>query len=573
MDTGDRRSGNFDDLFEDLDRFFNQSGEDSEAGDEGGRSREGHQGSEPVDWSTDDPSDDRPGGPADEHPRPSDPGSSGSDNEDILPSGWLADVEGLDEQAAPVQPPSERHRPTPEPAGWDGTGANRLDDTAEMAAEDWTRLREALGAEGAGQESSTAGPEPEERGELTLEDLKKAPPEYRDLPMADEDTGDTAEPGAAVPGAEDEEDAGAESVPGPPPEEEPDAFPWDEPAIADVEMAADQVAEEFAPGEGEDEMAEEADLLSDLTGPAAPPPSVGAEESMAGPSWEEPASRPMIPEPAEPMGVGTRNVPAALLTAVALAAAALISLAVAKAAFAVVAGAIVLLGQAELYATMQRRGSQPATALGLVVGGFVLAGAYLRGEPAMMMFLAVGLAATLLWFMAVPAKAREGALGNVGVTMLGIVYVPFLAGYLLLLLAQAQSGRALMLSVLGLTFLYDAAAFFFGSFWGNRPLAHTISPKKSWEGLFGATVVTFAVAIAVLPEISPFDPSVARAVGMALIVSIFAPLGDLAESLLKRDLGVKDMGSFLPGHGGALDRIDSALFVGMAAFYFVRVFF
>ena len=112
-------------------------------------------------------------------------------------------------------------------------------------------------------------------------------------------------------------------------------------------------------------------------------------------------------------------------------------------------------------------------------------------------------------------------------------------------------------------------AFAFGSFYGKRPLAPTISPKKSWEGLLAATFITFIVSIAVLPSIKPLTWG--RSVGLAIVIAVFAPIGDLAESAMKRDLGVKDMGSILPGHGGIMDRIDSALFVIPAAFYFLRL--
>src|SRR5262249_5551663 len=251
--------------------------------------------------------------------------------------------------------------------------------------------------------------------------------------------------------------------------------------------------------------------------------------------------------------------------------AAVISLWISKAAFAVVASIIVLIAQAELYATMHRRGYQPATALGLVLGAMLLAGADLRGEAAMLMFIALGTVLSFLWDMAAAPKAREGALRNVGLTLLGIVYVPFLAGYALILLSQPSMGTALVLSILGVTFLYDIAAFAVGSFYGKRPLAPTISPKKSWEGLFGATIVTLFVGTAVFSNIEPIQPSIPKAIGLALIIVILAPLGDLSESLIKRDLHVKDMGTLLPGHGGVLDRIDSVLFVLPAAWYFLRL--
>ncbi len=187
------------------------------------------------------------------------------------------------------------------------------------------------------------------------------------------------------------------------------------------------------------------------------------------------------------------------------------------------------------------------------------------------MFVALGAVLSFLWYMAAAPKAREGALRNIGLTLLGIVYVPFLAGYALILLSQPSMGTALVLSVLGVTFLYDIAAFAMGSFYGKHPLAPTISPKKSWEGLSGATVVTLFVGTAVFSNIAPIQPSIPKAIGLALVVVILAPLGDLSESLIKRDLRVKDMGTLLPGHGGVLDRIDSLLFVLPAAWYFLRL--
>jgi phosphatidate cytidylyltransferase len=219
---------------------------------------------------------------------------------------------------------------------------------------------------------------------------------------------------------------------------------------------------------------------------------------------------------------------------------------------------------------MQRRGYQPATALGLVIGGLLLAAAYLRGEAGALTFVSFGLILTFFWYMAAHPRAREETLKNVSATMLGVVYLSLLASYALLLLSL-PGGKALVLSVIGLTALYDVSAFAVGSFMGRRPLAPTISPKKSWEGLLGATIVTFIVGFALLPQIDPIRGSLTRAVAVSVVIVIFAPLGDLAESLLKRDLRVKDMGTVLPGHGGVLDRIDSILFVAPAVFYLLRL--
>jgi phosphatidate cytidylyltransferase len=236
-----------------------------------------------------------------------------------------------------------------------------------------------------------------------------------------------------------------------------------------------------------------------------------------------------------------------------------------------VAGIVVLFAQAELYATMQRRGFQPATMLGLVLGALTLIGAYTRGEAGMLFMVPLSVALCFLWYMGAPAKTRSGSLANIAATMFGVVYIPLLAGYALVVLTQQHFGRALLLALIGLTFLYDIVAFAVGSIWGSRPLAPTISPKKSWEGLVGGSFVTVLVAWAALPAIDPMNAL--KSIAFGLVVIVFAPLGDLAESALKRDLGVKDMGTIFPGHGGALDRIDSILFVAPAIFYFLRLVF
>jgi phosphatidate cytidylyltransferase len=429
--------------------------------------------------------------------------------------------------------------------------------------------------------------------ELTLDDLKKAPAEYRELPGPRDEPESSAAPVTASAGWDPSGGPG-DDVPEapegalPPPDREGEApsevaaeevaaeeAEWPEPTIAEVEAAADQLAEEFRDAEEPSEV--EAELLSDLDEPSGPRTvRVGATESLTGPTWEEPTSQPIMGETsAQGPGPGTgpgRNMTAAVGTAVALALGAVVTLLIAKWLFVIMAGAVVILGQFELYATMQRRGHRPATALGLAVGGFMLAGAYRKGEPAISFFLALGLLLSFLWYMAAPLKARENLIRNIGSTMLGILYVPMLAGYVFMLLAQPHSGRALMLTVIGLAFVYDISAYGFGSFWGSRPLAPTISPRKSWEGLFGATVITFALAIVLVPAAVDYL-TLTRALGLALVIIVFAPLGDLVESLIKRDLGVKDMGSVLPGHGGVLDRIDSVLLVAPAAFYYIRLIF
>jgi phosphatidate cytidylyltransferase len=295
---------------------------------------------------------------------------------------------------------------------------------------------------------------------------------------------------------------------------------------------------------------------------------VGTDEPVMGhgPAWEDPTSHAVVGESAPSRG--GRNLSAALISGLGLGALALILLAIGPAPFAILAAAVLLAAQAELYAVAHGRGYQPATALGLVIGGLILYASYNKGGVAMGAMLTLGLILTFFWYMVVPAKARKGTLVNASITLLGMVYVPFFAGVIFQLL-PVKGGRAVVIWIIGLTVIYDVFAFIIGSFWGRRPLAGSISPNKSWEGAIGASLVTFFVGLAFGPQISPL--TVGSSIGLAMVVLVMAPLGDLAESALKRDLGVKDMSTIMPGHGGLMDRIDSLLFVLPAAFYFLQM--
>jgi phosphatidate cytidylyltransferase len=295
---------------------------------------------------------------------------------------------------------------------------------------------------------------------------------------------------------------------------------------------------------------------------------VGDAEALGGPSWQEPTAVEVGPE-VERGGPG-RNVQVAFLTGIALAALAVGAIALGPGPFAVLAGIVVLVAQGEFYFALQKRHYQPATALGLVTGALVLGAAYYSGEPAMLAMTALGVIASFLWYMTVPAQHRRNVVSNIGLTVLGIVWIPMLAGYILVLLPYTD-GRALVVSILGLTIAYDASAFAVGYFWGSRPLAPSISPKKSWEGAIGATLVVIAIGVGVVASAVELLDTIPRAVGLAVVVALFAPFGDLAESIVKRDLGIKDMGSVLPGHGGVLDRIDGMLFVVPAAVLYLRL--
>ena len=399
--------------------------------------------------------------------------------------------------------------------------------TGEMTGEEWERFRQAL-----------------EEEVVRLDEPKAEEAEGERLPSGADETTSTKEPDQEI------------------------AIGEERPEAEEVEAAAEHFAETIrqTPEDVERE------LLADLEEPVGEPGTVRVGAGVAEerpPTWEEPAIGIHEDVEAGPAPAG-RNLPAALISGGLLAFAALALLAIGKAPFVALAIGLIVLGQGEFYAVLKSHGAQPATALGLIAGAIIMAGAYNRGEAAALFGVFLAMALALPWYMAAPQKVRRGTVTNVGATLLGVVYVPFLASFALIILRiPGVTGRNLLLTVLGLTVLYDVCAFAIGSLWGNRPLAPTISPKKSWEGAIGATFVLLLVALAIVPSVEPF--TAARAVGLALVIAVAAPLGDLVESALKRDLGLKDMGSLLPGHGGVLDRVDSILFAAPAAWYFIRL--
>jgi phosphatidate cytidylyltransferase len=325
------------------------------------------------------------------------------------------------------------------------------------------------------------------------------------------------------------------------------------------------------PPELDDADAVERDILSDLQGQQEVPAVIVGTEGITGPSWQEPASV-EVGADLERRGpdAGERDVPAAFLTGTILAGVAVASLLIGPAAFATVATVIVLLAQGELFGVMVRHRHQPATAVGLTTGALMMVGAYQRGVVAIPAMFVLGVIATFLWYLTVPAMQRKNIMLNAGLTVLNIAWIPFLAGYLIAL-SKEPDGRELVIAVVGLTYLYDTAAFMSGTVvggaWLRRGMAPATSPKKSWEGLLIATVFTVFISVALVTSfVAPFNERRVDTMLLGLVVVAAATLGDLAESLIKRDLDVKDMSTLLPGHGGVLDRIDSLLFVAPAAY-------
>jgi phosphatidate cytidylyltransferase len=168
------------------------------------------------------------------------------------------------------------------------------------------------------------------------------------------------------------------------------------------------------------------------------------------------------------------------------------------------------------------------------------------------------------------AATRQSAIVSVAVTLLGAGWIGLGLAHALLLRDIPEHGRLALFTVLLAVFAGDTAAFFAGKLVGRRRLAPAISPGKTWEGFIVGAVVTIFVAWTWLYDEGYIEGWRSLALGAALAVA--APLGDLFESSLKRDVQVKDTGRLLGGHGGMLDRLDSLLFSLIVAFYVILAF-
>ncbi len=174
---------------------------------------------------------------------------------------------------------------------------------------------------------------------------------------------------------------------------------------------------------------------------------------------------------------------------------------------------------------------------------------------------------SLIWLLL--RQQKEGAFIGWVWTIAGIVYVGWLLSYLVAL-RGLDDGRNWVFFVFLATFGSDTAAFFIGRVVGRHRLAPQISPAKTWEGAIGGVLGAIIVSLLfTLPTPLSLPLSYGQAILLGLLVSIFGQLGDLVESLLKRNMGVKDSGRLIPGHGGALDRIDSIVFAGIVVYYYV----
>lgn len=204
--------------------------------------------------------------------------------------------------------------------------------------------------------------------------------------------------------------------------------------------------------------------------------------------------------------------------------------------------------------------------------GYVLAlvGLELGGRP----WLIAGIMSTLFLSFLVfgLSDVRPSATASFGVTLLGVVWVGGGIGFLLLIREIPDDGFWAVMAVLFTVFVADSAAFFVGRAVGRHKLAPVISPGKTWEGFVAGVLAGMATTFLVLYQDRDTFLTIPEMLGLGAAIALAAVAGDLFESAVKRDLGVKDSGRLLGGHGGMLDRLDALLWAGPAAFFVILAF-
>ena len=263
-----------------------------------------------------------------------------------------------------------------------------------------------------------------------------------------------------------------------------------------------------------------------------------------------------------------RNLPVAIVVGLALAAAFFGLLKVGP--WAILIMVLVALGLAalEFFTSAQNLGYRPATLLGLAAVVGLSLGAYHRGYEAYPVVFALLVVTGLCWFLF--DVESQHATANFAVTLLGFGWVGGLGSFGALILAQPHGDAILIGAVIG-TISYDVGGYVIGSTTGQSKIAPRVSPNKTYEGLIGGMMLSIVVTTLVLnrfPGVYPWSESMMNCFWLGLAIALAAPIGDLAQSMIKRDMGVKDMGTLLPGHGGVFDRFDALLFV-LPTTYFV----
>lgn len=271
------------------------------------------------------------------------------------------------------------------------------------------------------------------------------------------------------------------------------------------------------------------------------------------------------PDGIKPVGLVTR-----VLTALAYATVVLVAVWFGQYSTGIVFGIMAGFAAAEFYAMERRESRLPNEAFGVVAAGVMPMAAALWGMPGLIAVATALIAASLAWHVLF-LRVRTA---DTAVTVFGALYTGFLLSYLVLIIEGYAAGTLLAFTVVLSVWANDSLAYLVGSLIGRHKMAPRISPKKSWEGfaagLTGTLIVWIAVPTAyplIFPNHAAAGLTVPWAIATGIAVGLAVIIGDLAESRMKREAGVKDSGNSLPGHGGFLDRLDSLILVCLVGYW------
>lgn len=271
------------------------------------------------------------------------------------------------------------------------------------------------------------------------------------------------------------------------------------------------------------------------------------------------------PDGIKPVGFITRIVTAAAYAAVVLGA-----ISFGRYATGVVFGLMAGFAAVEFYAMSRRESRLPNEFFGAAAAGFMPMAAALWGMAGLSAIMTALVAASLVWHV-VFVRVRTP---DTAITVFGAMYTGFLLAYLVLIIDVFSAGKVLAFAVVVSVWANDSFAYLVGSMLGRHKMAPRISPKKSWEGFvagLAGTMIVWVGVVILVPRMLPALPDTGLTLPWALAtgfaVGIAVVVGDLAESRMKREAGVKDAGNVLPGHGGFLDRLDSMILVCLVAYW------
>ena len=245
---------------------------------------------------------------------------------------------------------------------------------------------------------------------------------------------------------------------------------------------------------------------------------------------------------------------------------ALLTLFTIKVTFLVVVGVAVGLALWELTRALRVRGIGLPLVPVAAGGAAMIALAYWRGERPLVAALAVTVIAVMSWRL---PGTPAGYVRDITVGLFALVYLPLMASFVALMLAPPDGPRRTIVFLV-LVVCSDIGGYAAGVLVGRHPMAPAISPRKTWEGFGGSALACVVAGAIMLPTL--LHAAVWQGVVLGAASVTAAVLGDLSESMIKRDLVIKDMGTVLPGHGGALDRIDSMLITAPVVWLLLVIF-